>query len=76
MKVFWMMRKHDESGVSGTGLVLKGVVFDDGTTVVHWVTKKQKAQSIGIFKSYQDFKKIHITCHPKNKTEIIWRYGS
>jgi len=33
MKTFDMVRNADESGVSGTGKVLEGVVFHDGTTV-------------------------------------------
>lgn len=74
MKVFRMIRQKDISGVSGTGHVLDGVVFDDGTTVVRW---RSGQASIGIFKSYEDFRKIHIEPHPENNTvedikEVTW----
>lgn len=36
MKTFTMVRSEDVSGVSGTGEVATGVVFDDGTTVIRW----------------------------------------
>jgi len=74
LKVFRMIRQKDISGVSGTGHVLDGVVFDDGTTVVKWLSNHS---SISVFKTYDDFKAIHITPHPENNTvedikEIIW----
>lgn len=33
---FWLIRKEDVTGISGTGTVADGVVFPDGTTVVRW----------------------------------------
>ncbi|WP_218717046.1 hypothetical protein [Nocardia sp. MH4] len=36
VRTFEFRRDRDLSGVSGTGVVADGVVFDDGTTVVHW----------------------------------------
>lgn len=38
MRRFMMLRRVDETGVSGTGHIADGVVFDDGTTVVRWRT--------------------------------------
>jgi hypothetical protein len=74
VKVFRMIRQKDISGVSGTGHVLDGIIFDDGTTVVTW---RSNHASISIFRSYEDFKAIHITPHPENNTveeikEIAW----
>jgi len=74
MKVFRMIRQKDISGISGTGHVLDGIIFDDGTTVVKW---RSNHSSISIFSSYDDFKTIHITPHPENNTiedmkEITW----
>jgi len=31
-----MVRDEDVTGVSGTGTVAQGVVFDDGVTVIRW----------------------------------------
>lgn len=36
MKTFKLVRKHDISGVSGTGIVAEGVEFHDGQCVMSW----------------------------------------
>jgi len=38
VKTFTLNRVVDETGVSGTGNVAQGVVFDDGTCVLRWLT--------------------------------------
>ncbi|KKL71868.1 hypothetical protein LCGC14_2090620 [marine sediment metagenome] len=65
MKYFKVSRKHDESGVSGIGHVIDGIIFDDGTTVIKWLGDMS---SIAIYKSFEDFKVIHIDSHPINET--------
>ena len=67
MKIFKMYRKYDISGVSGTGYILDGIIFDDGITIVKW---RSNHSSISIFKSFEDFKAIHIEPHPENNTII------
>ena len=57
----------DETGVSGIGHVLDGVVFNDGTTVIKWLTEMS---SIAIYKSFEEFKAIHIDSHPANESII------
>lgn len=71
VRIFHMIRHGDESGVSGVGLVLDGVVFRDGTCVVRWCTKKAPS-STAIYRSYREFRDIHIDRHPTNKTQIVW----
>ncbi len=71
MKTFYMKRNADESGVSGVGIVLSGVVFDSGKTVVQWDVL-DKPNSIGVYESFEDFKFLHIDSHPTNGTEIVW----
>lgn len=66
-----MIRNADETGVSGIGHVLDGIVFRDGTTIVKWCTDHAPS-SVGIFRTFEEFEKIHIGSHPKNKTEIKW----
>jgi hypothetical protein len=39
VKVFNLLRKEDESGVSGTGIVAQGVIFDDGTVAMKWLVE-------------------------------------
>lgn len=70
-KTFSMIRGSDESGVSGTGKVLEGVLFSDGKVVVRWLTP-HVASSTAIYDSLDDFHRIHIESHPTNKTRIIW----
>lgn len=67
-----MKRNNDESGVSGTGIVLDGVVFPNGKVTVCWRCVKTNASSISVFDSFEDFTKIHIDSHPTNGTEIIF----
>lgn len=75
MRTFEMIRNADETGVSGTGLVLEGIEFSNGEVVVCWESKKHP-NSISIFASFADFEDVHITPHPSNKTEIIWHDAS
>jgi hypothetical protein len=36
MKTFELYRIDDATGISGTGIVAQGVVFDDGTCAFGW----------------------------------------
>ena len=67
MKYFKVERKQDESGVSGTGHVIDGVIFPCGKTVICWNTEMS---SIAIYESYEDFVAIHIDSHPQNETVV------
>ena len=40
MTKFWLQRNVDVTGISGTGIVAEGVVFTDGTAVMHWLSKE------------------------------------
>ncbi len=71
MKTFEVIRNADFSGVSGTGLVLRGVVFPDGQTIIQWCSKSN-VNSLGIYSTFEDFEFVHITSHPDNGTEIKW----
>ena len=67
MEIFRVDRINDESGVSGTGHIIDGVIFDDGTIVIKWRTSMS---SIAIYKSFEEFKKIHIDSHPTNESIV------
>jgi len=75
-KLFTMFRVKDESGVSGAGRVLDGVVFHNGYTVVVWRTDIEAAKhgytSVGIYPSWEAFDFLHIKSHPTNETRIEW----
>lgn len=68
MKTFKIIRNNDESGISGTGHVIDGVIFDNGKTVIQW---RSSTPSIAIYETFEDFKFLHIDSHPGNNTEII-----
>lgn len=61
MKIFYLNRKVDIVGVSGTGRVAQGVIFEDGKVVMQWMTG---IKSIVIHESIENVKKIH--CHDGN----------
>ena len=56
MKEFYLYRVKDESGVSGTGRVAHGVVFDDGRVAMVWLSN---VLSMSIYQSIGDVKSIH-----------------
>ena len=46
IRTFTVCRQHDESGVSGEGVVIEGATFATGHTVIHWLTPAHVAQSL------------------------------
>lgn len=68
-RVFKMVRNHDETGVSGTGVVLDGIEYPNGMVAVCW---RSKTPSVNVYRSFVEFKHLHIDAHPSNDTEIHW----
>jgi hypothetical protein len=72
MRRFILQREIDETGISGTGIIAEGVVFDEkgrpgeGKVVLHWCTSES---SIVIYENLNGVTKVH--CHNGN-TKIIW----
>lgn len=56
MRLFQMVRNEDFSGVSGTGIVARGVEFDDGTAVMRWSTA---TASTALYESLEAIQAIH-----------------
>jgi hypothetical protein len=71
LKVFEMYRPKDKTGISGTGLVLVGVIYPNGKVIVNW-GDNGIGSSMGIYESYDDFLNIHVRSHPTNRTQIKW----
>jgi len=65
IKHFYLKRNVDESGVSGTGIVARGVILLSGHCVLEWLTF---TSSIAIYKSINDVIEIH---SHGGKTEVI-----
>lgn len=75
MRTFKVIREVDETGVSGTGVVVEGVIFSDGECVTRWVTEASHGRSTSIWDNYASFAAIHVIPHPDNKTKIIFDDG-
>lgn len=66
MKRFYLQRKADVSGVSGTGNVAEGVQFDNGKATMCWLSKRL---TISVFDSVEELVELH--GHEGN-TELVW----
>jgi|GEM_PF-727292 len=55
-RLFELYRIEDETGVSGTGVVAHGAVFEDGTVAMRWLTKHR---STTLFDSLDEVREIH-----------------
>jgi hypothetical protein len=55
-KEFFLLRNEDETGISGTGVVARGVVFPSGAVVLEWQTFHS---SICFYKNLSDVEAIH-----------------
>lgn len=75
-QLFTVIRRADESGVSGTGRVLDGVIFHNGQVVVCWRgdinSEKSGYSSLAIFPCWEAFQRVHIDAHPSNRAEVIF----
>lgn len=69
-----MVREYDASGVSGTGVVLEGVLFSTGVVVIHWLTPPPRG-SISVFDSMEQFLDIHVKPHPDNHASLEFEDG-
>lgn len=73
-RLFSLIRNFDQSGISGTGRVLDGVIFHNGQVVICWRSDvnedKLGFSSLGVYPSWEAFLQIHVKPHPDNQTEI------
>lgn len=53
---FYVYRRSDVSGVSGTGRVADGIEFTDGTVVIRWLTE---TASTAVYDSIEHLHAIH-----------------
>ncbi len=56
MKIFYLKREEDESGISGTGRVAQGFVFDNGKVCVTWLSEHP---SVTIYDNIGEVHAIH-----------------
>ena len=65
MKIFYLNRTEDESGISGTGRVAQGFVFDNGKVAVTWLSEHP---SVTV---YDTIGEVHAIHGHGGKTEVI-----
>jgi hypothetical protein len=65
-RAFGLIRDVDETGISGTGMVARGVQFGDGTCVMRWDTG---LTSTAIYDDLADLVAIH---GHGGKTRVVW----
>jgi len=56
MKMFYLKRIEDESGVSGTGRIAQGFIFDNGKVALTWLSEHP---SVTIYDSIGEVHAIH-----------------
>ena len=64
-KNFFLKRTEDESGVSGTGRIAQGIVFDNGKVALTWLSDHP---SVTIYDNLGEVRAIH---GHEGKTEVI-----
>ena len=68
MRRFYLNRKEDVTGMSGTGRVADGVEFENGQVALTW---KKEFPSVTVFQSISTVEKLH-THNGKDPTKIVW----
>ena len=65
MKIFYLNRTEDESGISGTGRIAQGFIFDNGKVALTWLSEHP---SVTIYDNIGEVRAIH---GHGGKTEVI-----
>ncbi len=65
MKMFYLKRVEDESGVSGTGRIAQGFIFDNGKVALTWLSEHP---SVTIYDSIGEVTAVH---GHGGKTEVV-----
>ena len=74
IQTFTVARQADETGVSGEGVVIEGVLLATGQCIAHWLYPRPRG-SIAVFDSMNDFITVNIKPHPGNRTIITYDDG-
>ena len=64
-KLFYLHRSEDESGISGTGRIAQGIVFDNGKVALTWLSDHP---SVTVYDNIGEVRAIH---GHEGKTEVI-----
>ena len=64
-KTFYLRRTEDESGVSGTGRIAQGIIFDNGRVAMTWLSEHP---SVTVYDNIGEVTAIH---GHDGKTEVV-----
>jgi len=73
MRTFTVYRGSDETGVSGTGVIIQGVLFANGRCVIQWLCDPDPGDTQ--IKDFERFLDTHVRTHPTNKTILTFGDG-
>ena len=75
-RLFTLIRKSDETGVSGTGRILDGTVHHNGKVVICWRSDVNSQtpgfSSTCIYPSWKAFSHVHIAPHDEAAVEVVF----
>ena len=74
IRTFTVCRQSDETGVSGEGVIIEGIIWATGQCVIHWLYPPPRG-GFAIFDSLEDFLKVHVHPHPGNGTILTYSDG-
>lgn len=73
-RAFALVRLKDTSGISGTGLVMQGVIFDDGRVAARWVTADRPRSTV-LWDDFDAWYDVHVRPHPENESVVLFEDG-
>ena len=65
MRIFYLNRTEDESGVSGTGRIAQGFIFDNGKVCLTWLSEHP---TVTVYDKIGEVRAIH---GHQGKTELV-----
>ncbi len=66
MRRFHLDRQQDATGVSGTGIVAQGVLFDNGKVALRWLSEWP---SVTVYNSVAEVEAVHLH---HGATSLVW----
>ena len=73
MRTFTVYRSNDTSGVSGTGIIIQGCLFANGSVAIQWLGGPDPGDVQT--KEWEKWLAVHVKAHPENGTVITFANG-
>jgi hypothetical protein len=66
---FFLKRLRDETGISATGRVGEGVLWQNGQVTFQW---RPPMSTITVYKDFETFLGVHVRCHPSCNKVVVF----